>query len=71
MDVVEVGMGWRLEATNIVPEDTALVSFLTVVDLEHRFFFRETVGEIALRKLVSQWVKRPFVMGFQIPDRVQ
>jgi dihydrofolate synthase len=48
--VVEVGMGGRLDATNIIPDDTILVSALTAVDVDHQFYLGDTVGKIALEK---------------------
>jgi folylpolyglutamate synthase len=33
--VMEVGMGGRLDATNVIPTECILVSALTAVDLDH------------------------------------
>ena len=69
--VVEVGMGGRLDATNIIPDDTVLVSALTAVDLDHQFFLGDTVGKIALEKAGIARKKAPFVLGFQNPAHAQ
>jgi dihydrofolate synthase/folylpolyglutamate synthase len=47
MAILEVGMGGRLDATNIV---TPLVSVITTVDRDHRDFLGRTLGEIAFEK---------------------
>jgi folylpolyglutamate synthase len=49
--VVEVGMGGRLDATNIIPDEAILVSALTAVDLDHQAFLGQTVAGIAREKL--------------------
>jgi dihydrofolate synthase len=69
--VVEVGMGGRLDATNIIPDDTVLVSALTAVDLDHQFLLGDTVGKIALEKAGIARKKTPFVLGFQNPAHAQ
>ena len=69
--VVEVGMGGRLDATNIIPDHTILVSALTVVDLDHQFFLGDTVDKIAFEKAGIAREKRPFVLGFQNPAHAQ
>ena len=69
--VVEVGMGGRLDATNIIPDHTILVSALTAVDLDHQFFLGDTVGKIAFEKAGIARKKRPFVLGFQNPAHAE
>src|SRR5208282_6599818 len=44
MAVLEVGMGGRLDATNVVEP---LVSVITDISLDHQKFLGNTVGEIA------------------------
>ena len=63
--VVEVGMGGRLDATNIIPDRFILVSALTAVDLDHQFFLGDTVAKIAFEKAGIARKKRPFVLGFR------
>ncbi|KAG6872530.1 hypothetical protein C0995_009104 [Termitomyces sp. Mi166 len=48
--VLEVGMGGRLDATNIIPDESVIVSALTSVDLDHQFFLGNTVADIAREK---------------------
>jgi folylpolyglutamate synthase/dihydrofolate synthase len=69
--VVEVGMGGRLDATNIIPDHTILVSALTAVDLDHQFFLGDTVDKIAFEKAGIAREKRPFVLGFQNPAHAE
>ena len=69
--VVEVGMGGRLDATNIIPDISILVSALTAVDLDHQFFLGDTVDKIAFEKAGIARKKRPFVLGFQNPAHAQ
>ncbi len=45
--VIEVGMGGRLDATNVI---TPLVSLITNIDLEHQEFLGTTLGRIAQEK---------------------
>ncbi|KAJ5907876.1 hypothetical protein N7495_000558 [Penicillium taxi] len=46
--VVEVGMGGRLDATNIL--DNVLVSVITKIGMDHQAFLGSTIEEIALEK---------------------
>ena len=46
--VLEVGMGGRLDATNIIKE--AELSVITAIDLDHMNFLGGTIGEIAYEK---------------------
>lgn len=63
--VVEVGMGGRLDATNVIPDYCILVSALTAVDLDHQTFLGNTVAEIAKEKAGIARNATPFVMGQQ------
>ncbi|KAF8156068.1 Mur ligase [Crassisporium funariophilum] len=63
--VLEVGMGGRLDATNVVPDGTILVSALTAVDLDHQAFLGGTVGEIAREKAGIARRGRTVVLGRQ------
>lgn len=63
--VVEVGMGGRLDATNIIPDDAILVSALTNVDLDHQAFLGNTVSAIAREKAGIARPGKPFVLGCQ------
>lgn len=68
--VVEVGMGGRLDATNIIPDECIMVSALTAVDLDHQAFLGNTVSEIAFEKASIARKNRPFVLGPQIHPEV-
>ena len=63
--VIEVGMGGRLDATNIIPDDAVLISALTAVDLDHQYFLGDTVEEIAREKAGIARRGKPFVVGRQ------
>ena len=63
--VVEVGMGGRLDATNIIPDQCILVSALTAVDLDHEAILGGTVAGIAREKAGIARRDRPFVIGPQ------
>lgn len=63
--VLEVGMGGRLDATNIVPDPTILVSVLTSVDLDHQAFLGNTVSAIATEKAGIARAGKPFILGPQ------
>lgn len=63
--IVEVGMGGRLDATNIIPDDAILISALTNVDLDHQAFLGDTISAIATEKVGIARPGKPFVMGPQ------
>ncbi|KAF4612057.1 hypothetical protein D9613_003614 [Agrocybe pediades] len=63
--VLEVGMGGRLDATNVVPDSCILASALTAVDLDHQAFLGNTVEAIAREKAAIARPGRHFVLGKQ------
>ncbi|KAH7885231.1 Mur ligase [Phlebopus sp. FC_14] len=63
--VVEVGMGGRLDATNVIQDECILVSALTTVDLDHQAFLGHTVELIAREKAAIARQGKPFVLGAQ------
>jgi dihydrofolate synthase/folylpolyglutamate synthase len=63
--VLEVGMGGRLDATNIVEP---LVSVITDIDLDHQKFLGNTIGEIAREKAGIIRQGRPTVTLPQHPE---
>ncbi|CCM02459.1 uncharacterized protein FIBRA_04558 [Fibroporia radiculosa] len=69
--VLEVGMGGRLDATNIIPDSTVLASALTAVDLDHQAFLGSSVSAIALEKAGIARPGRPFVLGKQVHAEVE
>ncbi|KAI5120635.1 hypothetical protein M0805_009395 [Coniferiporia weirii] len=73
VDVVicEVGMGGRLDATNIIPDSSILISAITSIDLDHQTFLGSTVADIAREK--AGIIRRgcPVVLGFQKHDGVE
>ncbi|KAG0704267.1 Mur ligase [Suillus ampliporus] len=63
--VIEVGMGGRLDATNVIPDESILLSALTAVDLDHQAFLGNTVELIAKEKAGIARKNKPFVLGIQ------
>ncbi len=63
--VIEVGMGGRLDATNvIIPE----VSVITSICLDHREFLGNTLREIAFEKVGIIKKGVPVVVSSQVPE---
>lgn len=58
--VVEVGLGGRLDSTNVI---TPLVSVVTHIALDHQKYLGETVAEIAREKAGIAKPGVPFVIG--------
>ena len=63
--VLEVGMGGRQDAANVVSDKAIAVSALTAVDLDHQAFLGETITRIAREKAGIGRTGRPFVLGKQ------
>ena len=63
--VLEVGMGGRLDATNVVPDTCILASALTSVDLDHQAFLGGTVEAIAKEKAGIARAGKPLIVGKQ------
>ena len=61
--VLEVGLGGRLDATNVVEEKAICV--ITPISLEHTAVLGETVGQIAAEKAAIITPGAPVVMGLQ------
>ncbi|KAJ7442598.1 Mur ligase [Mycena latifolia] len=69
--VLEVGMGGRLDATNIISDECVFVSALTAVDLDHQAFLGATVSAIAAEKAAIARKGTPFVLGGQPHPEVE
>lgn len=67
--LLEVGLGGRLDATNVI--DKPAVTIITPVDLDHQQFLGETLAEIAGEK--AGIIKRgvPCVVGPQKPEGLE
>ena len=63
--IVEVGMGGRLDATNII---NPLISVITNIGLDHTQFLGNTLGAIAFEKAGIIKPKIPVVVGEFIPE---
>ena len=66
--VVEVGMGGRLDATNILMPEASVI---TVIDSDHRDFLGSTLGEIAGEKagIIKHGI--PVISALQHPDAAE
>ncbi|KAK0188170.1 Mur ligase [Armillaria mellea] len=69
--VLEVGMGGRLDATNVIPDECILLSALATVDLDHQAFLGTTVTAIAKEKAAIARRGKPFVLGYQVHGEVE
>jgi len=63
--VIEVGMGGRLDATNILMPE---VSVITRIDYDHREYLGDTLSEIAYEKAGIIKDSIPVVISSQAPD---
>jgi dihydrofolate synthase / folylpolyglutamate synthase len=63
--VLEVGMGGRLDATNIITPEVAAI---TNIGLDHKAFLGQTLGEIACEKVGIIKKNVPVVSSFQDPE---
>ncbi len=68
VSVVEVGLGGRLDATNVV---TPEVSVITPVSLDHMAILGDTIGEIAADKAGIIKPGAPVVVGPQFPEAME
>lgn len=63
--ILEVGLGGRLDATNVIPDDAVLVSGITAIDLDHQAILGDTLELIATEKAAIARRDRPCVLGAQ------
>lgn len=66
--ILETGMGGRLDATNAVPKDVAV---LTPIGLDHTQYLGETLYDIAAEKAAIFAWHRPALSAPQQPDAVR
>jgi dihydrofolate synthase/folylpolyglutamate synthase len=66
--VVEVGLGGRLDATNLL---TPLVSVITSLSLDHTYLLGDTVAEIAAEKGGIIKPEVPVIVGRQAPEALR
>ncbi len=67
--LLEVGLGGRLDTTNVIPH--AAVTAITPVDLDHQQFLGGTLGQIAFEKAGILKPGAPAIIGPQKPDARQ
>jgi dihydrofolate synthase / folylpolyglutamate synthase len=63
--IIEVGLGGRLDSTNIINPD---LSIITNISLDHTIFLGDTLGKIALEKAGIIKSNRPIVIGESHPQ---
>ncbi|KAM5538637.1 hypothetical protein V8D89_007666 [Ganoderma adspersum] len=68
--VLEVGMGGRLDATNVIPDECVLVSALTSVALDHQALLGSTIEAITHEKAAIARPGKPFVIAPQVHPQV-
>ena len=64
--IVEVGMGGRSDATNVIPQPAACA--ITSISFDHQEFLGGTLERIAWEKAGIMKPGRPVVTGYQGPD---
>ena len=69
--VLEVGMGGRLDATNVIPDDAVAVSVITSVGLDHMQWLGDTVEAIAKEKAGITRKAGTVVLGPQLHSNVK
>ena len=65
--VLEIGLGGRLDAVNLIDPDIAVV---TNVGLDHQGFLGDTLEEIGREKAGICRAGRPLVLGSEVPESV-
>lgn len=65
--IIEVGLGGRLDATNIVAAD---VSVIVTVDIDHQAYLGNTREQIGYEKAGIMRAGKPAVLGENMPDSV-
>lgn len=68
--IIEVGLGGRLDATNVIPDDAILISAITSVDLDHQALLGDTILHIAREKAGIARKGVPLVLGKQSDSSV-
>ncbi|KAL5520392.1 hypothetical protein ACEPAG_9616 [Sanghuangporus baumii] len=69
--ILEVGMGGRLDATNVIPDQCILVSVITAIDLDHQAFLGPTIEDIAREKAGIIRNGKPVVLAPQNHDCIK
>ncbi len=64
--LLEVGLGGRLDATNVI--DRPLAAIVAPVDMDHEQFLGRTIGEVAAEKAGILRKGAPAVIGRQSPE---
>ncbi|MEN0040652.1 MAG: folylpolyglutamate synthase/dihydrofolate synthase family protein [Pseudomonadota bacterium] len=66
--LIEVGLGGRFDATNVMPDETVAVSVITPVAMDHEAYLGDTLAKIAFEKagIIRRGV--PVVVGPQEDD---
>lgn len=71
MGVIEVGLGGRLDATNVMPSSQKAVTVISKMGLDHQSFLGNTLEEIALQKAGIMKPGVPCVLDHTNPPSVR
>lgn len=63
--ILEVGLGGRLDATNVIPDNVVVVSGISAIDLDHQAVLGNSLKQIAKEKAAIARKGRPCVLGHQ------
>lgn len=64
--ILEVGLGGRLDATNIIDSDLAII---TTIDFDHQAYLGNTIEEIAYEKAGILRANKPFIYADKSPPQ--
>lgn len=68
---IEVGLGGRLDATNVLPADRLAAAVVTEIGFDHTALLGKTLDSIAREKAAIAQPSRPLVVGAREPEAVR
>ena len=69
--LIEVGLGGRFDATNVMPDEAVAVSVITPVAMDHESYLGDTLSKIAFEKAGIIRRSVPVVVGPQADDALE
>ncbi|KAL5478880.1 FOL3 [Sanghuangporus weigelae] len=69
--LLEVGMGGRLDATNVIPDECILISVIAAIDLDHQAFLGPTIEDITREKVGIIRNGKPVILAPQNHDCIK
>ncbi|EFL89195.1 folylpolyglutamate synthase/dihydrofolate synthase family protein [Ahrensia sp. R2A130] len=69
--LIEVGLGGRFDATNVIADDAVAVSVITPVAMDHEAYLGDTVAKIAFEKAGIIRPRTPVVVGPQDDEALE